>query len=763
MRPLDPSRHRFHVCVAGAVVAGALVRLIYLLQVRDNPFFTHPIADAAHFDRWAAQIAGGDLLGSGPFFRPPLYAYLLGLLYWLLGRDFVAVRIVQHAIGLLGIIATAELARRLWNDRVGVIAAWLLALYPTVIYYEGEVLSDFLLVTITPLLLLMVLSARPHDRGFAVSAAGLLTGLFAITRPTVLATVPVLIAWLVRDCVRSGRWRQALVRIAQYGLGLVLVIAPVALRNVVVGHDFVWIAWQGGVNFAVGNRPGADGVSAALPPWGTAWTAADITAAAEAACGHTLKPSEVSEYWTGQGWRFWRDSPGAALPLLGRKLLLFWQNAEYANNQSREWFISRWGPVLHWLPLGFGLLVAAGAIGWWTVRHSGAHRWVVLWTIVYSLAVALFFVTDRFRLPIVPIWMGAAAAGLLWLWDKGRKREWRFLLPVAAIAMLLWIVGRIDFFHLSTESLPRSYLALGNIQLESGRIDAAVASYDTALAIDPNCPGLWLGRGAAFYRAGQVDSAAASFRRELRLHPDNPRAGTNLAIVQLDLGDTLAAMELLNRALSAQPHYLPAALAKARVLRSQGSPDLAYETLDRIGGEASDADASLLAGVLLLEMGRWEAADLAFARVVEARGRTRGAETSPDVPHLLGASTSQSQADLALAHYNRGVIAGLRSRWRDAVLQLEAATSFNPRLAQAWSNLSTAYLLIGQRDSAVAAASCAVQLAPGNPIYLCTRAASYLALADTVAALADTKAALATDSVFAPARGLLWQMDVAPR
>jgi len=763
MRPPDPSRHRFHVCVAGAVIAGALIRLIYLLQVRDNPFFAHPIADAAHFDRWAEQIAGGDPLGSGPFFRPPLYAYLLGLLYWLLGRDFLVVRIVQHAIGLLGIIATAELARRLWNDRVGVITAWLLALYPTVIYYEGEVLSDFLLVTITPLLLLVMLSATTHDRGLRTFAAGLLTGLFAVTRPTVLATIPVLVAWLIRDRVRSGRRRQALVRIAQYGLGLALVIAPVTLRNAVVGHDFVWIAWQGGVNFAVGNCPGADGVSAALPPWRTAWTAADITAAAEAAGGHTLKPSDVSAYWTGQGWRFWRESPGAALPLLGRKLLLFWQNAEYPNNQSREWFISRWGPILHWLPLTFGLLVAAGAIGWWTVRHSTAHRWVVAWTIAYSLAVAFFFVTDRFRLPIVPIWAGAAAAGLLWLWDEGRKREWRFLLPVAAIALLLWIVGRIDFFHLSMESLPRSYLALGNIQLESGRTDAAVASYDTALAIDPSYPGLWLGRGAAFYRAGQVDSAAASFRRELRLHPHNPRAGTNLAIVQLDLGDTLAAMELLNRALSEQPHYLPAALAKARALRSQGNPNLAYETLRRTGGEGSDADASLLAGVLLLEMGHWEAADSAFARVVEARGQTRGAETSPDTPHLLGASNSQSRADLALAHYNRGVIAGLQGRRRDAALQLEAATYFNPGLAQAWSNLSTAYLQIGQRDSAVAAAGRAVRLVPGNPIYLCTRAASYLALADTVAALADTKAALAADSVFAPARGLMRRMDVSRR
>ncbi|MEW5701155.1 MAG: tetratricopeptide repeat protein [Candidatus Zixiibacteriota bacterium] len=750
--PKAAARH-LRLGLTAALIVGAVIRVVYLLQIRDNPFFLHPIADAAHFDRWAEQIAAGDLWGSGPFFRAPLYAYALALVYWLLGHDPLVVRGIQFIVGLVGVAGTAILARRLWNDRVGVIAGWLAALYPTAIYYEGELLSDFLLLSITPFLLLACLHAAAHRRAGAVALAGALTGIAAITRPTVLATVPVLLALLVHEPIRQRHWRTALGRTTLFLVTAALMIAPVTLRNVMVGHDRVWIAWQGGINFAVGNHRGADGVSAAMPPWGTAWTVAEITAAAETAAGHRLKPSEVSRYWTGRGWQFWRESPAAALRLLGRKLLLFWQDAEYSNNQSRSWFLSRWGPVLLVLPLSFGLLVGFGAIGWFSARSSLPHRLILLWTILYGIAVAAFFVSDRFRLPVVPIWIGAAAAGLSWLWDRFRRRHWRAAVPAAVIVPALVLVGRCDFFDLPTESLPRSYLALGNIQLESGQTSAALASYDTALAIDPGYPGLWMGRGAAHYRAGLVDSAAEDFRRELQRHPASPEALTNLAVARLDLADTATALLLLEQALAASPRFLPAAVSKARVLRSQNRREDAYQTLRRTTDPTSGPDAHLLLGVLSMELGRLEEADSLFATVVHAPGRIVGADVSPDVPRLLG--VSDLHRDLALAHYNRGVIAGMRRVWRDATTELRSAVNLDPQLAQAWSNLAQACLQVGAVDSALVAAHQAVHLGPGNPVYLTTRAMAYLSAGDTAAAAADARAALDHDSNFAPAIAIL--------
>jgi len=41
---------------------------------------------------WARQIAAGDILGSGPFFRAPLYAYFLGLIYAIAGPSIAAAK-----------------------------------------------------------------------------------------------------------------------------------------------------------------------------------------------------------------------------------------------------------------------------------------------------------------------------------------------------------------------------------------------------------------------------------------------------------------------------------------------------------------------------------------------------------------------------------------------------------------------------------------------------------------------------------------------
>ena len=64
-----------------------ILRAFYLQDFwAESPFSTALISDTAIFDRWARQIAGGDWLsGTNVFVLPPLYAYLLGLFYFVIG------------------------------------------------------------------------------------------------------------------------------------------------------------------------------------------------------------------------------------------------------------------------------------------------------------------------------------------------------------------------------------------------------------------------------------------------------------------------------------------------------------------------------------------------------------------------------------------------------------------------------------------------------------------------------------------------------
>src|SRR5689334_15669568 len=79
-----------------AVVVFALalaVRVLHLWQIRRAPFLSLLMGDALSYDLWAQRIASGEWLGREVFYQAPLYPYLLGVLYRIVGHDPVAARI----------------------------------------------------------------------------------------------------------------------------------------------------------------------------------------------------------------------------------------------------------------------------------------------------------------------------------------------------------------------------------------------------------------------------------------------------------------------------------------------------------------------------------------------------------------------------------------------------------------------------------------------------------------------------------------------
>src|SRR6476646_9002855 len=72
-----------------------LVRLLVVYQLRDSALTQRLVGDGRAYDEWARRIAGGDWIGHEPFFLAPLYAWLLGALYWCFGPHWTLVRVLQ--------------------------------------------------------------------------------------------------------------------------------------------------------------------------------------------------------------------------------------------------------------------------------------------------------------------------------------------------------------------------------------------------------------------------------------------------------------------------------------------------------------------------------------------------------------------------------------------------------------------------------------------------------------------------------------------
>lgn len=563
---------------------GLLLRVIYILQLKGSIFWGNYVLDAQALDLWAKQIADGHLVGTQPFFRAPLYAYLIGMIYTVFGTTPLPVILFQTVLGVAIIYLTFIYARRLFGTKVAIVAAAITSAWPTLIYYEGELSITTLEVALGVAAVIFIHRAVDLRTRSSLIAAGLMLGLAAITRPTFLLLFPLLPLGLWRLPAREGRTTIGKA-VATFTLALILPILPVTFHNLVFGHDFVLIASQGGSNFYLGNSANADGITA--QQIGVAQYDAVMQdniasiAVAERELGRRIKDSEASAYWMNRAFDDIFADPARALLLITKKLYLFWHGQEIFNNKSLyyageySWYMraALWKAGLNF-PSGllFPLMLAGIFIA---VRDNRTPLVPIGYLALYTIAIALFFVCARFRQPIVPVAIIFAAAAILATLRNIAAKSWRNLAVPAAIFVVALLAlnwgGNVE----SRENESQFETILGGLYHRNGDLPTAAAHYETAVALVPKNIRVYAQLGRAYTEGGQLDRAVAAFQRGIALAPDYPALRYNFGIALTRFGRLDDAKASFRTALQLAPNAVDARLALAEVYEFQKQPDSA--------------------------------------------------------------------------------------------------------------------------------------------------------------------------------------------
>ncbi|MFQ5608560.1 MAG: ArnT family glycosyltransferase, partial [Candidatus Zixiibacteriota bacterium] len=262
---------KVHLILFAAALA---FRSIFLLEISDMPTFSHPVMDEGYHLELANQILSGSSgVAETPYYRAPMYPYFFTALLWLGDGSLFFVRLVQILLGSLlpGLIFL--IGRTLFERRVALLAAGAATVFPTFLYYDSSLLITGLIVFLSALVVWQTLRAgrAPTPRNFIL--LGALIGLAALARPNVLFYLPALGLWFW-FCIRPlfhHRLKNTLTAYAIVIAAALAVIAPVTIRNWVVSGDFIFISWQGGYNFFLGNNHLASGWSATAPGIDATW------------------------------------------------------------------------------------------------------------------------------------------------------------------------------------------------------------------------------------------------------------------------------------------------------------------------------------------------------------------------------------------------------------------------------------------------------------------------------------------------------------
>ncbi len=201
------------------VLVGFLLRLVLL-----NAF---PLReDEAIYGYWALHLTRTDplMLTVWPD-KPPMFLWLLGGIFSILGASEVSVRVLNVFVSTLTVTVVAAVARALWGARTALLSAFFFVFSPFAISFAPTGFTDPLLILFGMLAIQSTVSRRPFWAGLWLAAA-------IMTKQQGILYVPLILLLMMhrgQEAPGEEGLSSPYQRIGFLLLGAALVIVPILL------------------------------------------------------------------------------------------------------------------------------------------------------------------------------------------------------------------------------------------------------------------------------------------------------------------------------------------------------------------------------------------------------------------------------------------------------------------------------------------------------------------------------------------------------
>lgn len=542
----------FRLNAAWIFAAVLLIRLVVLARFGHSEYLFPTGGDMKFYADWGAARATG-WHGTHAYYALPGYALALSYLFRFTGVSPLTVATLQ-AFSEAG-IAALIFSLTCWTfpgrraKTAGVIAAlgW-------AFFQPAQAFSLVTMPTTWGVLAFWSVyawSVRTESRSpwWPWAGIGLLSGLAATMVATALLLLPLTLVAAWRNLRKPVLVAAAL---AAMLAGVAVGTSPCWYHNWVEMKDPVLFSGHTGLNFWIGNNPGANGYPK-IPPGLRATQAGmlkDSILTPEAEAGHELKRAEISRYWSSKAHAYIRENPGAWLRLLALKVRNFWNNTQY-DDLSLITPLTENGVLLP--GPRFGTVMVAGlaglALAW---RRFPRARWTAGAVLLLMAGLLPMFITERYRLPAVPGFLILGGGGLVAVYEALAALDWRHAgawLGTGAVALAVAhlpqadedVSGWLDDFN------------AGRQELEIGRLDQAYTKLQRAATAVPDNADVLTALGTYWLKTRSFSNARDCYTKALASDPKMVTAINNLAILEMRDHHWVKAQRLLERGLAIEP------------------------------------------------------------------------------------------------------------------------------------------------------------------------------------------------------------------
>ncbi|HUB66857.1 MAG TPA: tetratricopeptide repeat protein, partial [Candidatus Methylacidiphilales bacterium] len=239
---------------------------------------------------------------------------------------------------------------------------------------------------------------------------------------------------------------------------------------------------------------------------------------------------------------------------------------------------------------------------------------------------------------------------------------------------------------------PNSWLghySLGFALLKKGQVDEAIARFQKALEIQPNCIEAHTEIAIALFQKGQVDEAVAQFQKVLEINPNDVETHDNLGKILVQKGQVDEAIIHFQKALKINPNNADVHIHLGDILSKRERLDEAiaqYQQALQINPNLVGVYDSL--GNALIQRGQIDEAIVQFQKALKID------------PKFVN------------AHFSLGNVLIQKRQIDEAMVQYQASLKINPNFADAHFGLGVALVYKGQMDEAIAQFQKAVEINP---------------------------------------------------